>query len=227
MTQSSRDQQPKQLSLEPQFWMLTILVVAVITWLAPPDRWNWFLDAGWVVAGLPLLWWTQSRFPLTPLLYRLLAFHALVLIAGGYWTYEKNPLGLWLQSLFQTERNHFDRFGHFMQGFVPAILARELFSRLSPVRSGGWLSYFAFLQCLAFSAFFELLEWLATVLSGEEGDAFLGHQGDIWDAQWDMLWAIIGCILSLTLFSRLHNRQMEKLQRSSDRIETSNAQMIR
>jgi putative membrane protein len=110
-----------------------------------------------------------------------------------------------------TERNHFDRFGHFMQGFVPAIFFREIYSRCSPVRSGAWLSYFSFVSCLAFSALFELIEWVATVLAGAEGGEFLGHQGDIWDAQWDITWAIIGCVLSLLCLSRIHDAQLARV----------------
>lgn len=115
----------------------------------------------------------------------------------GFWTYEKNPIGLWFQSMLGTERNHFDRFGHFLQGFVPAIFFREIYSRCSPVRSGAWLNYFAIVTCLAFSALFELIEWTATVLAGAEGGEFLGHQGDVWDAQWDITWAIIGRMIEI------------------------------
>lgn len=196
------------------FWFLvaSVAAVAVATLIGTDDRVNWLLDAGWVVAGLPLLIATRGRFPLTSLLYWLLAIHAIVLIAGGYWSYEKNPLGLWLQQVFQTERNHYDRFGHFMQGFVPAILFRELYARLSPVKRGAWLNYFAYVSCLAFTAVFELLEWAATVIAKADGDAFLGHQGDVWDAQWDMLWAAIGAALSLTLLAGWHHRQMEALR---------------
>jgi len=117
---------------------------------------------------------------------------------------------LWLQQLFQTERNHFDRFGHLMQGFVPAILFRELYAGCSPVQSQAWLNYFAFFICLAFAAVFELIEWFATTLAGEDGDAFLWHQGDVWNAQWDMLWAMIGAILSLLLLTALHQRQLSR-----------------
>lgn len=197
-----------------EFWSLIAVVVAnaIFSFLVTEDRVNWFLDAGWLVAGVPILIGTRRIFPLTSLLYWLLAIHALVLIAGGHWTYEKNPLGLWLQQMFQTERNHYDRFGHFMQGFVPAILFREIYARCSPVQSQVWLNYFAFISCLAFTAVFELIEWLATTIAGAQGDAFLGHQGDVWDAQWDMLWAMIGAALSLIFFAAVHQRQMNRLE---------------
>jgi putative membrane protein len=191
-------------------WIALVTAAAATTLFLTTDRTNWLLDAGWVLAGVPLLIVSRKRFPLSALLYRLLAVHALVLIAGGYWTYEKMPLGLWVQHWLGTERNHYDRFGHFMQGFVPAIIFRELLVRLSPVKQGGWLAYFVLASCLAFSAVFELLEWWAAVLAGAEGGEFLGHQGDIWDAQWDMLCAIIGSGTSVLLLSRLHDRSLRQ-----------------
>jgi len=192
-------------------WMLLVSVAAAVTLLLTEDRTNWLLDASWVLAGVPLLIISRRWFPLSALLYRLLALHALVLIAGGFWTYEKMPVGLWVQSWLGTERNHYDRFGHFMQGLVPAIIFRELFVRLSPVKRGGWLTYFVLASCLAFSALFELIEWGATVLAGAEGGAFLGHQGDIWDAQWDMLCAIVGSLASVLLLSRVHDRSVARI----------------
>lgn len=184
---------------------------AILSLLMTEDRVNWFLDAGWVVAGVSTLIATRWRFPLTSILYWLLAVHSLVLIAGGHWTYEGNPLGLRLQQVFRTERNHYDRSGHFMQGFVPAMLFREIYTRCSPVQGQAWLNYFAFMSCLAFTAVFELIEWVATTIAGAEGDAFLGHQGDVWDAQWDMLWAMIGAAISLILLAALHDRQSSRL----------------
>jgi putative membrane protein len=192
-------------------WSVLLSAVMALAFYGTADRVNWMLDACWVVVGVPLLVVTRNWFPLTPLLYRLLAIHALVLIGGGYWTYEKMPIGLWLQDLFQTERNQYDRFGHFMQGFVPAIIFREVFVRTSPVKRGWWLVYFVLASCLAFSALFELIEWWATLLAGADGGEFLGHQGDIWDAQWDMLCAILGSVTGLALLSQLHDRHLQKL----------------
>ena len=189
--------------------MLT--TVAIISFVLASDQINWLLDAGWVAIGLPLLYFTRRSFPLSRLAYWLLSVHALVLLSGGFWTYEKMPIGVWLQELMGTQRNHYDRFGHFMQGFVPAILFREIFLRCSPLMKGGWLTYFAISSCLAFSASFEFLEWAAAVLSGENANAFLGHQGDIWDAQWDMLWALIGAILAVLLLSNLHDRSVQRI----------------
>jgi putative membrane protein len=199
--------------LETNFRILVgvVLAWACYTWLRTADRINWFLDAGWVVVGVPLLIATRKAFPLTPILYVLLAIHASVLISGGYWTYELNPVGLWFKSVLGTERNHFDRFGHFLQGFVPAILFRELYWRISPIRRPGWLNYFSMVSCIAFSAVFELLEWIATLIAGQSGDAFLGHQGDIWDAQWDITWAIIGSVLAIMVLSGIHQKQLLSL----------------
>jgi putative membrane protein len=197
-------------SREFTFWIAFTACAAIFTFVGAADRVNWLLDAGWVVAGLPLLVISRRWCILTPLAYRLLVLHAFVLMAGGYWTYEKMPLGLWAQEFFGASRNHYDRFGHFMQGFVPAILFRELFARATPVR-GAWLAYFALTSVLAFSACFELLEWAATVLAGSEGGEFLGHQGDVWDAQWDMLLAIIGGTASLALLSSAHDRMLARL----------------
>ncbi|MEO8495765.1 MAG: DUF2238 domain-containing protein [Planctomycetota bacterium] len=213
MSPESNDHATRSNYFDAEFRVLVSLLaaVAITSFVFTEDRVNWLLDAGWVAVGLPLISVSRRWFPLTPLLYRLLVFHALVLIAGGYWTYEKMPLGVWLQELLGTERNHFDRFGHFMQGFVPAIIFREVFLRCSPIPSGGWLIYFVLSSCLAFSALFELIEWWATLLNGGNADAFLGHQGDIWDAQWDMLWAVAGALAALTFLSWAHDRSLNRL----------------
>ena len=166
---------------DSEFYSLFVLTAAafVAALVFAEDRVNVLLDAGWVLVGLVILAITRRWFPLSPLLYRLLVLHSLVLIAGGYWTYEKMPIGVWLKEIMGTQRNHYDRFGHFLQGFVPAIIFRELYIRCSPVKSGGWLAWFVFTSCLAFSACFEFLEWWATLLSGDSADHFLGYQGDI------------------------------------------------
>ncbi|MCD7098563.1 DUF2238 domain-containing protein [Stenotrophomonas sp. MMGLT7] len=172
------------------------------------DRLTWLMEVIWVIAALPLLAWRWQRFPLTRLLCWLLALHALVLIHGGTYTYAQTPAGFWLRDLLGTERNPWDRVGHLMQGFVPAILARELLLRCTPLRRGGWLVYLVLAACLSFSAFFELLEWWAALAWGADADAFLATQGDAWDTQWDMFLCLCGAIASLLLFSRLHDRQL-------------------
>ena len=164
-----------------------------------------------MLIGAPILIASHRRFPLTPLLYRLLFLHALILMVGGHYSYAKVPLGFWLQDLFDFSRNHYDRIGHFAQGFVPAILAREILLRRSPLRRGKWLLYLVLCTCLSFSAFYELIEWLAATLGGEAADAFLGTQGDVWDTQWDMFLALVGASVALLLLSRMHDRQLHRL----------------
>ncbi|MEV7980244.1 DUF2238 domain-containing protein [Streptomyces sp. NPDC086519] len=176
------------------------------------DRTTWFLETVWVLAGLPLVVLTWRRFPLTGLLAGLLAAHALVLAAGGHYTYAEVPVGDWVRDAFHLSRNPYDRFGHLMQGFVPAILVRELLVRTSPLRGSRWLAPLTVCACLAFSAFFELLEWLAAEIGGHGADAFLATQGDVWDTQWDMFCALIGATVSLLVLSRVHDRQLRTLE---------------
>ena len=189
------------------------LVVAVVLALAVSgviahDRVTWVMETVWVMLGLPLVLWAWPRFPLTRLLCWLLALHALVLIYGGAYTYALTPLGLWAQDAFDLARNHYDRLGHFTQGFVPAILARELLLRRTPLRRGGWLFYLVLAACLSFSAFFELIEWWAALAMGGAADAFLATQGDVWDTQWDMFLALCGAVLAQLVLARVHDRQL-------------------
>lgn len=189
--------------------LLAIAVLAlVISGIAPKDRLTWFMEVVWVILAVPLIAWRWRTFPLTRLLCWLLVAHALVLIHGGAYTYAETPLGFWLRDVFGFERNPWDRLGHIMQGFVPAILARELLLRCTPLRRGGWLFYLVVAACLSFSAFFELLEWWAALVYGADADAFLATQGDVWDTQWDMFLCLCGAITSLLLFSRLHDAQL-------------------
>jgi putative membrane protein len=189
---------------------LTAAVLAVLVWSAigPADRLTWAMEVIWVVIGVPLLMATWRSFPLTRLLYILIALHCVLLIVGGHYTYAKVPLGLWVQDWFDLARNHYDRLGHFAQGFVPAILARELLLRKTPLRPGGWLFYLCIAAALSFSAFFELIEWWAALIWGGEADAFLATQGDVWDTQWDMFMALIGAFLAQILLSRRHDREL-------------------
>ena len=189
--------------------LLALVVGALLLSLAiAHDRLTWLLETVWVMLALPLIAWKWKAFPLTRLLCWLLAAHALVLIHGGAYTYAQTPAGFWLQDLLHTARNPWDRVGHWMQGFVPAILARELLLRLTPLRRGGWLVYLVLAACLSFSAFFELIEWWSALAFGADADAFLATQGDAWDTQWDMFTCLCGAIASLLLFSRLHDRQL-------------------
>ncbi|MEV4336764.1 DUF2238 domain-containing protein [Streptomyces sp. NPDC049590] len=176
------------------------------------DRTTWFLETVWALAGLPLVVLAWRRFPLTGLLCALLTAHALVLAVGGHYTYARVPAGDWVRDAFGLDRNPYDRFGHLMQGFVPAVLVRELLSRTSPLRGSRWLAPLTVCACLAFSACFELLEWLAAGIGGHGADAFLATQGDVWDTQWDMFCALTGAVLSLLLLGRVHDRQLAALR---------------
>lgn len=186
-----------------------VLAALIASGIAPHDRLTWFMEVIWVVIGLPLVIALWSRFPLTRLLGWLLALHALVLVYGGAYTYALTPLGLWAQEAFDLARNHYDRFGHLMQGLVPAILARELLRRRTPLQPGAWLGYLCVAAALSFSAFFEMLEWWAALIWGGAADAFLATQGDVWDTQWDMFLAMVGALLAVTLLSSLHERQLD------------------
>ena len=183
---------------------------ALLIWSAigPEDRLTWLMEVIWVIVGVPLLIFTYSRFPLTRVLYVLIALHCALLIVGGHYTYAKVPLGLWAQDAFDLARNHYDRLGHFAQGFVPAILARELLLRKTALKPGGWLFYLVVAAALSFSAFFEMIEWWAALVWGADADAFLATQGDVWDTQWDMFLALCGAIIAQLLLSRLHDRQL-------------------
>ncbi len=202
---------PPRSGREPLLLLAIAAVALLVSGLRPYDRVTWLLEVGPVLMGAPLLIASYRRFPLTPLLYRLLLLHALILILGGHYTYERVPLGFWLQDLLDLSRNHYDRLGHVAQGFIPAILAREILLRLSPLQRGKWLFFLVVCVCLAFSAFYELLEWRTAAIMGEEADSFLATQGDIWDSQWDMFLALLGAIASQLLLSRLHDRELGAL----------------
>jgi len=194
--------------------LLAIVVVAlVVSGIHPYDRLTWFLETVWVIVGIPLVLLTWRRFPLTTLLCVLLTIHALVLITGGHYSYARTPLGYWMQDLFGLSRNPYDRVGHFVQGFVPAILVREILVRRSPLRGSRWLGPLVVCVCLAFSAFFELIEWWSSLLAGAAADDFLATQGDKWDTQWDMFLALVGAVVSLLLLSRAHDRALSRMPR--------------
>jgi len=192
----------------PPILLGVVVVALVVTVIRPYDRLTWLLEVFWIILAIPLVLATWRRFPLTTLLCGLLTAHALILIMGGYYSYARTPFGYWLQDLFGLDRNPYDRLGHFAQGFVPAILVREILIRRSPLRGSRWLAPLVVSVCLAFSAFFELIEWWAAVLGGSAADDFLATQGDVWDTQWDMFTALIGAIVSLLLLSRVHDRQL-------------------
>ncbi len=187
----------------------------VLLWSAidPAERGTWWLEVAPVWIAAPILVATRRSFPLSPLLYRLLFLHAVILMVGGHYTYARVPIGLWVQDLLDQSRNHYDRLGHFAQGFVPAILVREILVRLSPVRGGRWLFFLVVCVCLAFSAFYELIEWWAALIGGDSAASFLGTQGDMWDTQWDMFLALVGSISAQVLLARAHDRSLAAIRR--------------
>ena len=196
---------------EPQILLTLVAAALIVSRVGPYDPITWFLEIVPILIIAPILIITYRKFPLTPLLYRLLFVHALILILGGHYTYARVPLGYWFQDLFDLSRNHYDRLGHLAQGFVPAILVREILLRRSPLLRGKWLFFLTVSVCLAFSAFYEFTEWWAAVAGGEGAENFLGTQGDVWDTQWDMFLAFVGAITSQLVLSKVHDRQLEKL----------------
>jgi putative membrane protein len=195
----------------PASLLLVVAVALVVSGIGPYDRLTWVLEVLPVLVAVPLLIATRRRFPLTPLAYWLIAVHALILILGAHYTYARVPLGFWLQDAFDFQRNHYDRIGHLMQGFGPAIIIRELLVRTSPLAPGKWLFTLVLFSVLGVSATYEFTEWWAALAGGEAAGAFLGTQGDVWDTQWDMFLAGCGAIASQLLFARQHDRQLAAL----------------
>jgi putative membrane protein len=193
--------------------VLLISAGAVLVWsgIAPRDRFTWLLEVAPVLIGAPILVALRSRFRLTRLVYTLLWIHAIILMVGGKYTYAEVPLGFWLQDVFGFSRNHYDRIGHFAQGFIPAMLAREVLIRRSPLRGSRWLPVLVVCFCLAFSALYELIEFWTALATGEAAEAFLGTQGDVWDTQWDMQMALIGAVTALATLGRVHDRQLARI----------------
>ena len=196
---------------EPLVLAVLCTAALAVSAVGPHDRFTWLLEVFPVLIGLALLFATGRRFPLTPLLYRLLFLHALILMLGGHYTYARVPLGDWARDLLDLSRNPYDRIGHFAQGFIPAILAREILLRRSPLQPGKWLFFLAASVCLAFSALYELFEWGTAMATGEAAADFLGTQGDVWDTQWDMFLALAGALTAQPLLSRRHDRELKSL----------------
>jgi putative membrane protein len=199
--------------ISPLHLALLLLVGLVFVWSGwqPYDRLTWWLEVVPVILGGLLLIFTYSHFRFTTLVYTLITLHMILLCVGGHYTYARVPLFDWIQPTFGWHRNHFDRLGHFMQGFVPALIARELFIRLRVVNSDGWRFSIIILICMGISALYELLEWAAALAGGAASTAFLGTQGDVWDTQEDMFMALIGAICALLFMGFWQNKQMRKL----------------
>lgn len=197
----------------PLFLLILIFLILVFSLILANDRFTWILEVFPILLGLPILILTYKRFRLTNFLYSLLIIHSLILAIGGIYTYAEVPLGFWMQDWFGFERNNYDKIGHFAQGFFPAILAREILIRTSPLQKGKWLSFIVVSICLAISAFYELIEWWAAVAQGASAEAFLGTQGYEWDAQSDMFLALIGSIASLIIMSRAHDWFLNRVKK--------------
>jgi len=191
-------------------WIGIFLAVLIWSGIGPKDFVTWCLEVAPAVIGGVVLWFTRERFPLTTLVYVLILIHCIILMIGGHYTYAEVPLGDWVRELVDGSRNNYDKLGHFVQGFIPAMITRELMIRLEVFNSSRWRDFFIVCFCLAFSAFYELIEWWVALLSDEAADAFLGTQGYVWDTQSDMGWAFFGAILGLVLLSRFHDRQLRE-----------------
>ncbi len=197
-------------------YRITILTIVLIFWvwsgIGPHDtRLTWVLETAPFMIALPILLLTYKKFPLTNLTYTLIAIHAMILMLGGHYSYAKVPLGFWMEDWFGWTRNNYDKIGHFMQGFGPAIYAREIIARTSPLKRGKMLGFISICVPLAFSALYEIIEWMASLSNPTDTEAFLGTQGYIWDTQTDMFWCLIGALAAVVLLTKLHNKYLAKI----------------
>jgi putative membrane protein len=195
-------------------WLIIFFAVLIWSGINPKDYLTWFLEVLPALLGLIILAVTYKKFRLTRLLYSLILVHCIILMVGGHYTYAEVPFFDWIKEVFELERNNYDKVGHFAQGFIPALIAREILIRKSVVNGRGWLNFLVPCICLALSAFYEFVEWWVALLSGEAADAFLGTQGYVWDTQSDMALALLGAILALLVLGKFHDRAIEKIKKS-------------
>ena len=194
--------------------LLALLLIMALSVIHPYDRTTWFMEVAPIFIALPVMIATYRRFPLSTLLYVLIFIHALVLIAGGHYTYARVPLGFWIEHAFSLGRNPYDKIGHFMQGFVPFLVTREILLRGGYLTSRRMAAFLSVCVAMAISAWYELIEWWSALAMGQGADEFLGTQGDPWDTQSDMFFAFVGAITALAIMSRLHDRMMERLPKT-------------
>lgn len=190
-------------------WIAIFLIVLLWSGIGPKDYATWFLEVFPALLGAAILWYTRSLFRLTRMVYVLILIHCLILMIGGHYTYAEVPLFDWLRETFDLERNNFDKLGHFVQGFVPAMIAREIVVRHRVFNYAGWRDFFIVSFCLGFSALYELIEWIVALTSEDAAEAFLGTQGYVWDTQSDMAYALFGAVIALAFLGRIHDRQLE------------------
>jgi putative membrane protein len=191
-------------------WLSLYFLVLIWSGINPKDYFTWFLEVFPALAGLVVIAATYNKFRLTPLVYLLILIHSIILMVGGHYTYAEVPLFNWIRDSFGMARNNYDKLGHLAQGFIPAIIAREILLRLKVISRQGWINFLVICICLAISACYELIEWGAAVLSGEAAEAFLGTQGYVWDTQSDMALALLGAILALIFLTGIHDRQLQE-----------------
>jgi len=191
-------------------WITIFSAVLIWSGIGPHDYPTWLLEVAPAILAAAVLWFTRERFPLTRLAYILILVHCIILIVGGHYTYAEVPLGDWVRETFDQTRNNYDKLGHFAQGFIPAIIAREILVRKKVINYTGWRDFLIICVALAISAFYELIEWWVALLSEEAAESFLGTQGYVWDTQSDMWMALLGAVAALVLLSRLHDRQLRK-----------------
>jgi putative membrane protein len=196
---------------QTKFQLSFMAICLFATYIGCKDLPTWFLETFPVMIGILLILLTEKRFPLTPLVGYVICIHSLILSVGGHYTYAEVPLGFWMERTFHFTRTHYDRIGHFAQGFMPALLAREIFIRRNIVNGHWWRFYIVTSVCLAFSAFYEFIEWWTALINGEGATAFLGTQGDIWDTQWDMFFALVGAVVAQAVMTKWHNHQIRNL----------------
>ncbi|RZB35474.1 MAG: putative membrane protein [Desulfobacteraceae bacterium Eth-SRB2] len=193
-------------------WISSFFVVLIWSGIHPKDYFTWFLEVAPALIGLIAVSVTYKKFRLTNLSYVLILIHCIILMIGGHYTYAEVPLFDWIRDYFELERNNYDKVGHLAQGFIPAIISREIFIRKSIINSTAWLNFFVVCFCLALSAFYELIEWWVAIYTGESAEAFLGTQGYVWDTQSDMGLALLGAVLLLIILSRLHDKQLNRIK---------------
>lgn len=204
--------------------LLAFFLVLLWSGINPRDLFTWFLEVLPAILGLIVVLATYKKFRLTTLLYVLIFGHALILIVGGHYTYAEMPLFNWLRDTFDLSRNYYDRLGHFVQGFVPALIAREILVRKAVLQRGKMLNFIIICICLAISASYELIEWAVAEATGTAAEAFLGTQGDVWDTQWDMFLALCGAVVALLSLSKIHDKFLQRLQQDNTISSTNSGE---